>query len=920
MKRSFYFFFFLLLMLCVPAIAQTTRIQGIISDAATGEALLGAYVRSGSTGAVANMDGAYSLELKNGTYELTFSFVGYDNVVQSVTLTGGTYPLDIQMNSSQQLKEVMVVADIAQTRKTPVAFSNISNIKLQEELALQDLPMVLNSTPGTYATQQGGGDGDARVTIRGFNQRNVAVMLDGVPVNDMENGWVYWSNWFGLDLVTKTMQVQRGLGASKLATPSVGGTINILTRGMESKRSISASQEIGAGMARTTLGITSGRLKGDWGISTAFSYKKGDGWVTGNFTEGFFYYLRLDKEFGKHLIVLSGFGAPQRHGQRAFSTPIEIIDRQYALDQGIADTSFYSKFPYSYGLKYNQHVGLLNGEEYNTARNYYHKPQISLRHSWQANERVFWSNVAYLSLGDGGGTALMGTSASIDTTNGLLNLQKLYDDNQSTSLFKPDKRSESIIRSSKNNHFWYGLLSTAEYIINDKFTLSGGLDMRYYRGDHYREVYDLLGGDYYRSIGNFMIDADSSRLGVGDRFGYDYSGFVRWGGVFGMLEYDYRRWSAFVNVSAATTGYRIEDYMKPKVVALADTSFYVSYYNPVDYNGTTYTIDSPQADFQQFDWQNFTGFTFKTGFSYKINDKHSVFVNGGHLSKAPRFDNVFNSNRNANTNGSLKEDVNTSVVKMNIVEDAKNEVVNAIEAGYSFNTVLFSANVNTYYTQWENKPLDSPVYVLTDPTDLNSDREQVNVNGVGALHKGIEMDFVWKTTRWLDIEGLMSLGDWQWNSSTSFFDPFEQKTVYIDPTGIKVGDAAQTQFGLMARVEPVKDIYFKIRGTYFANQYANFNPDNMRDSATKAQSWEMPAYTLLDFYSGYNFKIKQIRCGLQFNILNALDAYYLSDAVNNGTSSGFDGTNTYQVLNSAESATVFFGMGRRYNLSFKISL
>ena len=104
--------------------------------------------------------------------------------------------------------------------------------------------MVLNSTPGVYATQQGGGDGDARITIRGFNQRNVAVMIDGIPVNDMENGWVYWSNWFGLDAVTSNIQVQRGLGASKIAIPSVGGTMNLLTKGIDSRKGGSINRKL----------------------------------------------------------------------------------------------------------------------------------------------------------------------------------------------------------------------------------------------------------------------------------------------------------------------------------------------------------------------------------------------------------------------------------------------------------------------------------------------------------------------------------------------------------------------------------------------------------------------------------------------------------------------------------------------------
>ena len=57
-------------------------------------------------------------------------------------------------------------------------------------------------TPGVYTTKEGGGVGDSRVYIRGFAQENITVMINGVPVNDMENGRVYWSNWNGLGDVT----------------------------------------------------------------------------------------------------------------------------------------------------------------------------------------------------------------------------------------------------------------------------------------------------------------------------------------------------------------------------------------------------------------------------------------------------------------------------------------------------------------------------------------------------------------------------------------------------------------------------------------------------------------------------------------------------------------------------------------------
>lgn len=111
---------------------------------------------------------------------------------------------------------------MAKDRQTPVAVSTIRASVIQEKLGNQEFPEILSTTPSIYATKQGGGFGDSRITIRGFDTQNSAVMINGIPVNDMENGAVYWSNWAGLSDVTTAIQVQRGLGSSKLAVSSVG--------------------------------------------------------------------------------------------------------------------------------------------------------------------------------------------------------------------------------------------------------------------------------------------------------------------------------------------------------------------------------------------------------------------------------------------------------------------------------------------------------------------------------------------------------------------------------------------------------------------------------------------------------------------------------------------------------------------------
>ena len=343
--------------------AQTGTIRGIVMDEQTGETLIGANILFGEgKGTVTDFEGKFMVQVDNGSYDLQISYVGFETQQLSVDVTGKTVVLEIQLKSLT-IDEVIIVADVARSRETPVAFTNVLPKQIEEELAGQDIPMILNSTPGVYATAQGGGDGDARIPIRGFNQRNIAVLIDGLPVNDMENGWVYWSNWFGLDQVIRTIQVQRGLGASKLALPSVGGTMNIITKGLESESEGTFKQEIySRGKIRTSASYSSGSLRNGWGISVAGSYKNGQGWVDNTFSKGWFYYAKVDKRFNKHIVSVSAMGAPQTHDQRSYKRAIATYDSEFARQQGVPvdetdGTGDYLYRPpiYNNGIGYNQH-------------------------------------------------------------------------------------------------------------------------------------------------------------------------------------------------------------------------------------------------------------------------------------------------------------------------------------------------------------------------------------------------------------------------------------------------------------------------------------------------------------------------------------------------------------------------------------
>ena len=234
--RKAYLLFCCSLLSFSAVFAQKGSVSGRILDAKTGEMLIGVTVGiEGTTlGALTDVEGNFSIkDVDAGSKKLVVTYVGYDSYSTDVTIEENQDKNlgDVKISSTAiGLEEVEVFASVVKDRKTPVAVSSITVEQIEQRLGGMEFPEILNSTPGIYATPGAGAYGESRVNVRGFDQRNVAVMINGVPVNDMTNGWVFWSNWAGLSEVTRKMEVQRGLGATKLAVNSVGGTINMIIK------------------------------------------------------------------------------------------------------------------------------------------------------------------------------------------------------------------------------------------------------------------------------------------------------------------------------------------------------------------------------------------------------------------------------------------------------------------------------------------------------------------------------------------------------------------------------------------------------------------------------------------------------------------------------------------------------------------
>ena len=877
----------LILLLPAHSALSAAVLKGTVRDAETGEPLPGAnvYLENADRGASTGLDGEFEIRgVAGGSDTLAASYIGYEELRFPVLVT--TDAIDLLVELVPEVfrgQEIVVVADRAKLRETPVAFSDVPRAEMDRKLGSRDLPLILDDTPGVYVTGQGGGSGDSRINLRGFDQGNVAVMINGVPVNDMENGWVYWSNFDGLGDATSSIQVQRGLGASNLAIASVGGTLNIITDVAGSRRGFRIKQEAGSGaFYKTRVGFSSGLIDGRTAFTLGLTRKTGHGLADQTWTSAWSYFGAMSfLASHEHKIDLFVAGAPQRHGQRLYKQPIATFDAGYARSLGIDATdagdrgaSFNPNWGRSPFPSYREHY---NGQLHDARdsavlmerENFYHKPQVNLNWYWTPGERLILSSVFYFSRGKGGGSGRLGANPG-QRADGSIDWQRVAEALNTVTAAEADPglvdsgdvgkdeiAAQTAIRNSVNRHFWYGYLGTAEYRLSSAFRLALGADLRYYKGQHWREVRNLLGADYF--VYEWDANAATSVKRLGDKVSYHNDGLTRWGGGFAQLEGRFGDLTAFSSASGSVTGYQRIDYFRPKV----------------------------DGEWDRTGWANFTGYTMKLGGNYNLTSAVNLYANAGWLSTAPKFDSVYHYDNSR-------------------YDPAFNERVASFEAGAGYlERGRFTGNANLYYTRWMDRSWPKSIY--SDKLDQSF---RFLLNGIDALHKGVELDLKARLHPMLELRGMLSLGDWEWlNDVDVTFSPEEDPEAVgnfqVYAGGLKVGDAAQKTLALSAALFPARGFYASLGLRRFMDHYARFDPANRTDPGDRRQSWKAPDYNLVDLHASYRLPgdvFGDGRTRLRLHVFNLLDELYVSDAD--------DGED-----HDAASARVFLGLPRRWNIS-----
>lgn len=891
------------------ALPATRKCSGTVVDE-TGEPIIGAgiVVTNGPALGTTDIDGKFSVNVPDNAKSLTISFVGYTDAVEAPRAEMGTITLKPK---TEMLQDVVVTQSLARTRQTPVAVSQVNAMDIDLKLGTQELPEILKTTPGVWATKDGGGFGDAKINMRGFQSANVAVLVNGIPVNDMEWGGVYWSNWAGLNDVASNIQTQRGLGAAVLSAPSVGGTINITTQSIDAKKGGSVWYGFGNdGMNTIGMKVSTGLMKNGWAVTVLGSRKWGDGYVQGTWFNSYNYFINVSKRFNdSHSLSLTAFGAPQKHNKRSSQDGLTIMEYQTYAKRVMNGDS-----PY----KYNPTFGYdLQGQRRSSNLNTYHKPQISLAHNWEINHKSRLSTTLYMSLASGGGYSGQGrgtyngqnlsNSSWYGATNGIPNtLFRNEDGTFGYNLIQEMNMasttgSNMVMSQSNNSHQWYGLVSTyTNRFFDGKLNFLAGIDLRYYIGKHNNKIIDLYNGAYFMDdssrknvkVENNAAAADPNwkyeKLGIGDVVYRDYDGHTNQEGGYiqGELNLLDKRLTIVASGSLSNTGYQRIDHF---------------YYDKAHAKSKTY---------------NFLGGTAKAGINYNIDRHNNVYGNVGYISRAPFFSQgVFLSSNVSNAAN----------------PDPLNEKVFSAELGYGYSSPIFSATVNGYYTKW----LDKTTTRAGDITagEHAGDRYYLNMSGVDARHMGVEVNFTLVPANWVEFNGMLSLGDYEWASNATgyFYNQLGQplkdlagnlasgilaedhaKATLLQK-GCKVGGSAQTTAALGVTFRPFKGFRIGADWTVADRNYSDYTISSSSYTANGTVKvgtpWRIPWGNQLDLNASYRFKIGGVDAVLSGNIHNLCNYNYVMDAY---TDSGVVGTweNAFRV---------FYSFGRTYSMKLRVN-
>jgi hypothetical protein len=885
-------YFYLTVFLSLAALqinAQVRIIRGTVLDGSRKEALPGAEAEL-LTGerAFSNADGTFELRttLTSGRVLLTIQRASYSTFETLVDLSAeqeiqlGIIELFLREESDQfGAEDIIPVIDLSMT--DGVGGQNISG--------------VLTASRDVFVNTAAFIFGPARFRIRGYDSGQTSLLMNGIPVNDPENNQVYWSNWSGLNDVMRFRDNSIGLAPVNYTFGGVGGASGFDTRAHLQRRQLRFTYSSSNRSYRNRImgTYTSGPLKGGWAVSASASRRWAEeGYIPGTFYDAWGYFLSVDKRFNdKHALNFTGFGAPSKRGRSTASVE-ELYD--------LADDRYY-----------NPNWGFQDGRKRNARVANVHQPMGILRHDWQLSEKTSLMTAAAYRFGRNGSTALDWYDTRDPRPDYYRNLPSFTFDRQREALEELMRSSEAarqidwdymyevnrnniqtirdadgipgndvtglraqyVVEDRRFDDQRFIVNTILESVLSDHLTIHGGANYTWHKSHNFRVLDDLLGADFYLDIDRFAefdstgnipfiqndINTPNRLVREGDIFGHNYETHVRQASSWLQASFSYPRLDFFLAGNLGnTTFWRFGNVANGK---FPDNS----------------AGESERAQFLEYG--------AKAGFTYKIDGRNYLLLNGGYMTQAPFARDAFISPR---TRNDLAENLDTRKIL-------------SVEGGYLLRAPYAKARAIGYYTAFRdilwNRSFFLDNAIVTDD-GVRGGFINYLMPDVNTQHLGVELAAEVSLTSALRVNAVAAIGQYTYTNRptvTSYLDNvaqrLESETVYIK--NFYVPGTPQTAYSLGLSYNSPKYWFANLNFNYYDNIWIDFNPSRrtldaisysaepqyLEDVVTPGsplwneiiQQTKAPAAFTVDFFGGKSFKFGDTFLYLNVGVSNILD-------------------------------------------------
>jgi len=455
---------FVLLIILSPLLSQQNGIviSGKVVDAESNHSLFGVNVFSGEIGTSTDRDGFFTLSISSGD-SITVSMIGY----KSVTVFSDKKFVTIRLVATVlRGEEVIVYANRAIAGVTPVAFSTLTASEIDQYYVVEDVPMVLANEPGVYAySESGNGTGYSYVSIRGFDQSRISVMIDNVPLNDNESHQVYWVDHGDILSNARDVQIQRGIGNSLYGSASFGGSINVMTEIAKNEKEFSLTTTSGSyNTTKSRIKFNTGHMLGDnISLTARASQIQSDGY----------------RKFHESLQRGAFLGFEHRSAKMTNQVRATIgYENSDLLWDGIAAEDINNRKKRRSG--------------YESYTDDFLQQIYSLNSMYQLSNESYLHNVAYFVTGSGY-YEVFKTGSDFYSYN--LDMDNQYSDGEEMEM------ETDLLRRKWIQNKYYGLVP--RWMWNrDKIRFDMGGELRFYTGDHFGEVTNFSDPGLAKKFGN----------------------------------------------------------------------------------------------------------------------------------------------------------------------------------------------------------------------------------------------------------------------------------------------------------------------------------------------------------------------------------------------------------------------------------